>query len=224
MMRLYKDQGGLTLVELLIALVITAFLTTIVVSFSVDKLEQNAMQATQYQLLTNAETGLSRIGTDIRIASAADDNNRYQDPYSPGAPTNELSWASNSSTLILAVAATDNKNNVLWSDAKDYVSDKNDIIYYLSNGTIYRRVLADSISGNSAITTCPAAHATSVCPADGDILDHVTSFSVEYFNNENQQVKPSDARSIQLSVTLSVSKYNRNISANYTTRMVFRNC
>ena len=223
MIQLHTDENGLSLIELLIALLLTAALTTLVVSFSVDKLEQNAMQSTQYQLLTNAETGLDRIGTDIRIASAADDNNRYQDPYAPGAPSNELSWASNSTTLILAIAATDSKHNILWSDAKDYVSDKNDIIYYLSNGHIYRRVLADAVSGNSVVTTCPAADATASCPADADILDNVTSFSVEYFNSENQQVTPSNARSIQLSVTLSVSKYNQNISASYTTRMVFRN-
>jgi type II secretory pathway component PulJ len=223
MMHIYKDEGGVSLIELLIALILTAALTTLVVSFSVDKLEQNAIQNTQYVLLTNAQTGLDRIGSDIRIASAADDNNRYQDPYSPGAPSNELSWASNSTTLILAVAATDSRNNVLWSDAQDYVSDKNDVIYYLSNGSIYRRVLADPVSGNAATTTCPTAHATTACPADSDVLDNVTSFSVEYFNSDNQQVTPSNARSIQLSVTLSVSKYNQNITANYTTRMVFRN-
>jgi type II secretory pathway component PulJ len=223
MMHIYKDEGGVSLIELLIALILTAALTTLVVSFSVDKLEQNAIQNTQYVLLTNAQTGLDRIGSDIRIASAADDNNRYQDPYSPGAPSNELSWASNSTTLILAVAATDSRNNVLWSDAQDYVSDKNDVIYYLSNGSIYRRVLADPVSGNAATTTCPTAHATAACPADSDVLDNVTSFSVEYFNSDNQQVTPSNARSIQLSVTLSVSKYNQNITANYTTRMVFRN-
>ena len=223
MIHLHDDESGLSIIELAIALAITAFLMTIVVSFSVDKLEQNTIQNTQYQLLTNAETGLDRISADVRVASAEDDNNRYQDPYAPSAPSNELSWASNGTTLILATAATDNKNNVLWSDAQDYVSDKNDIIYYLKNGSIYRRMLADPVAGNAASTTCPPANATAACPADSDILDNVSSFSVEYFNSENQQVTPSNARSIQLSVILSVSKYNQNITANYTTRMVFRN-
>lgn len=223
MIHLHSEQSGLTIIELLIALVITAFLTTIVVSFSVDKLEQNSIQNTQYQLLTNAETGLDRITTDIRVASAADDNNRYQDPNAPGAPANELSWASNSGTLILATAATDSQGNIIWSDSKDYVSAKNNIIYYLNKGSIYRRVLADSVSGNSAITSCPASDATASCPADSDILDNVSSFSVEYFNSEDQQVDPADARSIQVSVVLNVRKYNQNISASYTTRMVFRN-
>jgi type II secretory pathway pseudopilin PulG len=220
---LRQAEDGLTLIELGIALVITAALATIVVGFSIDKLQQSTLQDTKYQLLTNAEDGLDRMATDVRIASAADDNNRYQDPYSPGAPANELSWASSSSTLILAIAATGSNHTIIFDDVHDYDSAKNNIIYYLSGGSIYRRVLADPVSGNTATTTCPLAHATSTCPADSDVLDNVSSFSVQYYNNQNQQVTPSSARSIQLSVQLLVHKYNQNITTSYTTRMVFRN-
>ncbi|HEY4160518.1 MAG TPA: prepilin-type N-terminal cleavage/methylation domain-containing protein [Candidatus Saccharimonadales bacterium] len=223
MRRLQGNESGLTIIELSIALTITAILTTIVVGYSVDNLEQSTIQNTKYQLLSNAETGLDTIAGDIRVASAADDNNRYQDPYAPGAPSNELSWASGSSTLILAIAATDQNRDIIFDDAHDYDSAKNNVIYYLSGTTVYRRVLADAVAGNAAVTTCPAAHTTSTCPADGDILDNVKSFSVQYYDNQNQQVTPSNARSIQLSVTLSINKYNQNITTSYTTRMVFRN-
>lgn len=223
MISLRHDERGLTLIELSIALTITAVLATIVIGFSVDKLQQSTIQQTQYQLLTNAETGLGTIANDIRIANAADDNNRYQDPYSPGAPTNELSWASNSNTVVLAIAATDSNRNILWQDAHDYISYKNNVIYYLNGTTIYRRVLADSVSGNASKTTCPPANATASCPADGDILDNVSSFSVQYYNSQNQQVDPASARSIQLSVNLLVHEYGQNITSTYTTRMVFRN-
>jgi Tfp pilus assembly protein PilW len=223
MTNLRHNQSGLTIVELSIALSITVVLLGIVVGFSVDKLQQTNIQNFQYQLLSNAQRGLDTITNDIRIASAADDNNRYMDPYAPGAPTNELSWASNTTTLVLAIAAKDNHRNIIFDDAHDYVSAKNNAIYYLSGRSVYRRELADSVTGNTATTTCPAAHATSSCPADSDLLDNVSSFSIKYYNDQNQQVTPSNARSIQLSVTLLVHKYNRNITANYTTRMVFRN-
>ena len=221
--RLRLGESGLTIVELSIALVITAVLATLVVGFSVDKLEQSTIQNTRYQLLTDAQTGLDTIANDVRIANAADDNNRYQDPYAPGAPGNELSWASGSNTLVLAVAAKDNSGNIIFEDAHDYVSAKNNVIYYLSGTTLYRRTLADSVTGNTAVTTCPAVHATAACPADGDILDNISSFSVQYYNNQNQQVDPASARSVQLDVQLSVHKYDQNITASYTTRMVFRN-
>jgi prepilin-type N-terminal cleavage/methylation domain-containing protein len=223
MTRPLTNESGLTLVELLIALVVTGILATILIGFSVDKLEQSDMQGIQYQLLTNAETGLDTISNDIRVANAADDNNRYQDPNSPGAPTNELSWASNSSTLVLATAAETSNRSIIFEDAHDYVSDKNNVIYFLQNGTVYRRVLADPVSGNAAVTTCPASDATASCPADSIILSNVSAFTVQYYNSQNQQVTPSNARSIQLSATLSVNKYGQNMSASYTTRMVFRN-
>jgi type II secretory pathway component PulJ len=220
---LSSEESGLTIIELLIALVITAFLATIMITFSVDKLEQGTIQSAQYQLLTNAETGLDTVSNDIRIANSADDTNTYQDPNSPGAPTNELSWSSNSTTLVLSVAAENSQHQILFQDPSDYVSYKNNIIYYLNGTTLYRRVLADSISGNSAQTSCPPSDATASCPSDSPVLSNVSSFSIQYYNDQNQQVDPSDARSIQLSVTLLENKYNQNITTSYTTRMVFRN-
>ncbi len=221
--QLGESQAGLTLVELLIALILTAALSGLIISFSVDKLEQSAIQTMRYDLLTNAETGLNRVTNDIRIASDADTNNRWQDPYSPGAPSNELSWQSNSSTLVLAIAAVDNKNNIIFDDAHDYVSAKNNIIYYVQNGSLYRRVLAAPVSGNAAVTTCPPIDATTSCPADADVLDNVSSFSIQYYDSNGTVTTPVDAHSVQLNVTLSENKFGQNISVQYATRMVFRN-
>lgn len=223
MRRMRADQSGLTIVELSIALVITAILATIIVGFSADKLEQSTIQSTRYSLLTDAETGLDTIAQDVRIASAADDNNRWQDVNSPGAPANELSWASNSTTLVLAIAAQNSSRGIIFDDAHDYDSAKNNVIYYLNGTSLYRRVLADSVSGNAAVTTCPPSKVTGNCPADGDILDNVSSFSIQYLDGQNQQVTPSSAHAIQLSVTLRETKYSQSITTSYTTRMVFRN-
>lgn len=218
-----RDETGLTIVELSIALTITAVLSTIIIGFSVDKLQQSSLQTMQYELLTNAENGLNTITNDIRLATSADDNNRWQDANSPGAPSNELSWQSDGDTLVLATAAQDSSGAIIFDDVHDYVSAKNNVVYYLSGGSLYRRILADPVSGNSAMTTCPASLVTANCPGDKDVLDNVNSFSVQYFNGQNQQVDPAAAHSVQLTVLLKQHKYNQDITANYTTRMVFRN-
>lgn len=223
MKQLRGNQSGLTIPELIIALAITAVLTTLVVSFSVDKLQQSSLQNYKYELLTTAQSGLDQIANDVRVASAADTNNRWQDANAPGAPANQLSWASNSTTLILAIAAQDKNHNIIFDDAHDYVSAKNNVIYFLSGGSVYRRVLAESVTGNTAATTCPASKATASCRADGQVLQNVSAFSVQYYDGENQIVTPSNAHSVQLSVTLKVHKYNQDVSVSYTTRMVFRN-
>lgn len=217
------DQTGVTIVELLIALILTAAVFTVIIDFSIDKLADSAKQNIKYQLLTNAETGLNRVANDIRLATSADDNNRWEDTYAPGAPSDLLSWQSNTSTLILAIAAVDSSNNVIFDDAHDYVSAKNNVIYYVSNGTLYRRTLAAPNTGNTAVTTCPPARATTSCPADRDILDNVTSFSLQYYGSDGTTTTPTNAHSVQLNVTLLQHKYRQDISVQYSTRMVFRN-
>lgn len=217
------NQAGVTMVELLIALVLTAAVFTVIIDFSIDKLADSAKQNIKYELLTNAETGLNRVANDIRLATSADENNRWADDNAPGAPTDPLSWQSNTSTLVLAMAAVDSSNNVIFDDAHDYVSAKNNIIYYVSNGTLYRRTLAAPNSGNTAITTCPPASATSSCPADREVLDNVTSFSIAYYGSDGTTTIPTSAHSVQLNVTLLEHKYRQDISVQYSTRMVFRN-
>lgn len=216
-------QSGMTLVELNVALVITTMLVAVIVSFALDKLRQSSLQMTQDSLLTTAETGLNVVANDVRLSTLAETNNRWQDQNAPSAPSNLLSWASGSTTLVLATAAQNSSRTVLFDDAHNYVSSKNNVIYFVKSGTLYKRILAAPVTGNAAKTTCPAASATSSCPADRTILTNVTSFSVQYYDGDNQIVAPANARSVQLSVTLSKPQYGETPSVSYTTRMVFRN-
>ena len=221
---LRQNQQGLTIVELSIALTVTAILMTVVVAFSVDRLRQSDLQSIKYQQLTTAQTGVDQILTDVRVASNAADNNAVQDPNAPGAPANQLSWTSDSTHLVLSTAATDANHNVLWQDSLDYVSYKNNIVYFLSGTTLYRRVLANtSASGNAAVTTCPAANATATCPADHIVLNNVQTFNVQYLNSVNDTVGPSSARSIKVTVQLQNNRYGQVISTGYSAQMVFRN-
>lgn len=217
------NQSGMTLVELLIALVITGLLMTVIVGFSTDKLRDSALQGAKNDLLTNAQTGLNRVTNDIRLANSADDQNRWSDNNAPGAPGDLYSWNSSASVLILAIAAQDSSGNILFDDAHDYVSAKNNSIYYVSNGTLWRRTLAAPKTGNAATTSCPSSTANATCPADRRVLDDVSDFQVTYYDGSDQQVDPSSARSIKLQVTLTRHVYGQNITVSYTTRMVFRN-
>jgi len=217
------DQRGVTIVELAVALVLTTIMVGIIIGFAVDKQQQSSQQTIKNDLLTNAETGLNTVANDIRLSARADDNNRWQDANAPGAPSNQLSWQSNGNTLVLATAAQDSNHNILFDDVHDYVTTKNNYVYFVSNHTLYKRTLAASKAGNAAKTTCPASLATSTCPADKEILDNVNSFAIQYYDGDNQTVTPSNARSVQLTVQLLVHKYNQDFTTDYTTRMVFRN-
>jgi len=222
---LHQDskEAGFTVVELVIAMVVLVMVTGAVITFSVGKTIEAARVSTRADLLTNAQIGLDRMANDIRLSSKADDANRWPDSHSPTSPGSDYGWQSNTSTLVLATSAQTSDGTILFDDKADYITTKNNYVYYLSGSTLYKRILAAAVSGNSAVTTCPPASATSTCPADKMVLTDVNSFSIKYYDTLNQQVDPASARSIQLTVQLKVTTFGQPIIANYTTRMVFRN-
>lgn len=213
----------MTLVEVTITLILVVAISSVVMGFSVDKIRQSTQQTIKYNLLSDAEKGLNTVTNDIRLSSRADDANRWQDNNAPLAPGDKLSWKSNASTLVLAVAAQKTGGTIIFDDVHNYVSAKNNHIYYLKDKTLYRRTLAAPVTGNTAVTTCPPASSTGSCPSDKTIMENVTSFSISYYDGANQVVTPSNARSVSLSVAMSVNRYGQDISVKYTTRMVFRN-
>lgn len=222
-MKTQTNQAGFTLLELLVSLVIMTILSLTLASFIATWLEASTMAQARSNLLTNAETALDTITTDIRLSGDADLNNRWPDPNAPGAPSNQLSWQSTGTTLVLAKAAVDANNNIIFSDQDEYISQKDNEVYYLSGSTLYRRTIASPDANDAAKTTCPPASASSSCPADKTVATGVTNFSVQYYDANDALVAPDSARSIQLAITMSSVQNGETINASYATRMVFRN-
>lgn len=214
---------GFTLVEVVITIGLTALLMGVIITFMTNSIAQYAKTEARSSLLNEAQAGLDLIGNDIRLSGSADANNRISDDNAPNAPDDKFSWESDQDTLILATAVTNNSDEIIFADPALYISEKNNNIYYLSNGTLYKRTLSANVADNSVTTTCPPASANQTCPADKKLLSNVEIFTIKYINDQNQEVIPSNARSIELYVKLSKPQYNQPISVEYSTRMVFRN-
>jgi prepilin-type N-terminal cleavage/methylation domain-containing protein len=221
--RLVQKSGGFTLVELLITLAVISILSLGLATFIATWLQTSSLAQARSNLLSNAETALDTINTDIQLSGSADLNNRWPDDNAPNAPTDQFSWKSDGSTLVLAKIAVDGSNNAIFSDPAKYITQKDNEIYYLSGQTLYRRTIASPDSNDAAKTTCPPAEASASCPADKTIATGVSNFSVGYYDANENSVSPSNARSIQLSITLTSTASGHTISASYNTRMVFRN-
>jgi len=214
---------GFTIVELLITMLVMGMVVTIIMNFMANGLVNSAIQGARSDLLFEAQTALDLAQNDIRLSAAAEDDNRWQDANAPSAPSNLFSWHSDGTTVILATAAQDNAGGILFEDAHKYITVKDNYIFFVRSGVLYKRVLAAPVTTNGTKTSCPAAKATANCPADKTLLHNVKSFSVRYLNGQNQTVSPPDARSVELSVQLKTTKYRHDITAAYTTRTVFRN-
>lgn len=216
-------ENGFTLVEALVSLVVTTAVVLILTNFMLGGVQQSSIALGRDNMTKETEQSLDLMTNDIRVSANADENNRWQDPNSPGGSGNQFGWQSNGTTLVLATAAKDKSGNVIFSDPANYITEKNNIVYFVQNGTLYKRVIADPVTGNAAVSTCPAADANSSCPADTELLHNITAFSITYMNGQNQSVTPTDARAIQVHVTVTKDVFKQPVSADYTTRMVFRN-
>jgi prepilin-type N-terminal cleavage/methylation domain-containing protein len=215
-------RKGFTLLEVLVATMITSMVLILVVNFMITTFVNNAVDTARADLLREAQLTLDTIGRDIRLSAIADQQNRWPDENAPDAPTDEYSWVSDVDTLVLATAAFDSSNTILFSDSLHYVTNKNNNVFFVSDGVLYKRVLADPVAENTADTTCPPDPPDS-CPDDIAMVDTVLDFTVRYFDNQDNEVTPTEARSIELSLDLQKERFGRTIDATYSTRTVFRN-
>lgn len=209
---------------MLVATAVTSLMIILIMTFLVNTLARNATDTARADLLREAQLTLDVMNKDIRLSANVDSINRWEDANSPNAAaTNGFGWESDESTLILATAANDTDKNVLFSDVTHYITFKDNVIYYLNNGSLYKRTLAGEVNNNAASTTCPQAAATAACPADRRLVNNVSSFDVRYLNGDGNDVDPDQARLVEAEIRLEAVKYGRSITAEYKTRMVFRN-
>lgn len=220
MRRTRLQQKGFTIVEALIGITVTVILLMIIMNFMANYFRQHAISTTKANLLSDSQKTLDIIGEDIRLSAAADQQNRWPDAYAPNS-TNQYSWQSDGDTLILATAVEDTDGNIIFADASQYISEKNNNIYFVSNNRLYKRTLASPVEANQSVTTCPSG--TDICPADELLAEHVQSFSIRYLSATEDEVLPTAARAVELHLLLSKRQFGKDISAQYTTRMVFRN-
>ena len=222
-MRIKLDARGLTIVELLVVISVTTILIVVVTGFMMVNLRESTLATARGNMLRETQQSLDLAANDIRLSANADANNRWADVNSPSGASNQFSWQSNSTNLVLAAAAEKSDGTVIFADAKNYITEKNNIVYFVKNGTLYKRTIASPVANNRDKTTCPINLASASCPADKELLQNVSAFTISYKDGQNNNVTPTDARSIELNVTTNKQIYSKYLSVSYKTRMVFRN-
>lgn len=216
-------QRGFTIIELIVAVSVVSVIGLLVIGFltdgSTDSLRSIARTDLQYQ----SQVALDIANKDIKYASGATTNNAWPDAHSPGAPSNLYSWQSDGDTLVLASPATNASGAYLYADPATYLPHKNNIVYFVQSGNLYRRMIAAAVPGNSAVTTCPEASASPACPADMLVSPDVNGFTVNYLDGSNNPVAPTGAHALKLDLQLRQITGAQTIETSYTIHVVFRN-
>lgn len=219
-----KKQQGYTIVELLVAITISSMLLVGIMTFLVNSIAGNAVREARADLLREAQLALDVMVKDIRLSANVDENNRWEDENSPNAEAmNGLGWTSDGDTLVLATAVESTDGGIIFQDETHYITEKNNLVYYVEDGVLYKRTIAADVPNNKSTTSCPPDKATSSCPADRLSVKDVESLQFRYYDAENNEVDPSQARSVEVTLALRAVKYGRDVNVSYTTRSVFRN-
>lgn len=223
-----RDQAGYTLLELIMAATIIGILALIVSEFYVSRLIDYARNETIIVLQTNTKQALTSLERDTKSAQAVLATNQWPDPNGPSG--NQFGWTSTTgspSVLVLAVPARTTTNALIYTDANTHAALQTDnVIYYVDSAkkTLYRRVIANPVSGNSAKTTCPPAIANASCPPDAKIIEDVANLQVTYFDsNDAATASVGSAYSLNATLTQSRAKYGRTFTNSLTSRASLRN-
>jgi prepilin-type N-terminal cleavage/methylation domain-containing protein len=210
-------QDGFTLVELIIVSAMVGVLALVISQFYSNRLTDYAREFATTQLQANTKQALETMERDIKSAQYVEANNNLTDAYNSGG------WTTGTSVLVLQVPAQNSSGTPIYIDGFHTTIWSNEVIYYVTDGILYRRLIANSnATGNSAISTCPAG--TSGCPADAKVIENVASMSLSYFDDSNAVTSlPSLVHIVQATLTQSRSVFGRTYTSTLTTSATLRN-
>jgi prepilin-type N-terminal cleavage/methylation domain-containing protein len=193
-----NDESGFTLPELISVLAVSAIFVALILYFGISYWRYSAL------LESDLDTFVSRLNAQdiIREFVGTSDGlitqNSIQDAHAnnpdPVAGANywvtihavpgTLSAASGSTTPVLYFRrlSINTSNAIIMNGTQPY---EDEYVLYLNGTTrqlLLRTLANSSATDNKAKTSCPAAIATTACPADKIVLENVASLDATYYS------------------------------------------
>ncbi len=216
-----NDQDrGFTLVEVLISLSIAGVLSGILFMVTYYFYANMMQNNTATQMTLDTQIVLRSLTEDIRLADKINTTNIIADSNQPGGWTT----SNPSSILIISDPAVNSSNQIIYDEATGYPY-RNENIYFVQNGTLYKRTLKNTdASGNVAVTTCPTSTASSSCPPDKAFSTYVSNLQFSFYDATDTSTADAElARSVSYTVSMSATVYGRAMSTTNNTRATMRN-
>jgi prepilin-type N-terminal cleavage/methylation domain-containing protein len=227
------NQRGYTLIEMLVAISISTLLILLVGYFATNSIVSTNQDYNKTLVLTNAKEAVGIVARQVRLARSVLSSNGVPDDNAPGAPGNKFSWSgaasASNATLVLAVPSLDSSGNIMFVDPTHTSVYTDNVIFYLDSSSkrLYRRWLVNDVAaaaGSKQKTTCPPALATSICPADADVVDDVANLGTIYLDGGGNPItNPANTEAVNFTVTETRAISGRTYSGTYSTIATLRN-
>ncbi len=216
-----QAQAGFTIAELMIATAIIGLLIVpamLVILYFYGATIQNSAQA---QLAVESQNVLRSIVEELRVSSGVRDSNTITDPNEPSG-----GWTTSNASLVLIISspATDLSNNYI-TDPNTGGPYQNELVYFATGGTLYKRYLANSgATGNRNRTSCPAASASSTCPADIVLSNHFKTMTFTFYDQDGSTTTTlANARSVLMDIQMEEKVFGRTMNFQNKIRVTLRN-
>jgi prepilin-type N-terminal cleavage/methylation domain-containing protein len=219
MIKLRRKKQGFTIIELLIAVSVASIASILILSAFVFMYGSLLREQSRAQMVLESQVFLKRMVDDIRVANQMLTTNSLADAYDPVG-----GWVTSdpANILVLTQPATNASKDFIFDSSTGYPY-QNEVVYFGSGTSMYRRTLANSnATGNATITTCPAN--TAGCQGDIKLLDNLQNMLFVFYDvNDAVTTVPENARSVELSVNLTKRVYGESITISNKTRVTLRN-
>ena len=156
-----------------------------------------------------------RYGAGVRQSATIADAN---------APASGWDTSNTDFVIVVAVPASDSDRNYIIdpSTGSPYM---NELVYFKSGKTLYKRVLANpAATGNSLKTSCPESLASSTCPADRKLVGNVNTMVFTLYDQDDAvTADPLLARSVKIELGLQKDTFGTPLSYDNNVRITLRN-
>lgn len=215
------DQSGLTIFELMISVAIASAIITVLFSISLGFFGSTIRSQVTAEMAIDSHFMLRAVIEDLRLGNSIGATSALTDPNAPGG-----GWVTSDAdnVLIINLPATTTSNDIIYdNNTGDPYS--NEYIYFVENGTFYKRHLKNtSAVGNKTNTTCPATAASSTCPADRKYSAYVDDMTLTFYDENNDvTTNVSTARSVNVGLLMSRKVFGQTITFNNSIVTKLRN-
>lgn len=214
-----KNQSGFTITELLVSVAISSVMAFSILYLTVYFMGDLYRARASAELAIESQTLLRTIVEDVRLADSLKSTNANADPQA-------TVWATNdpSNVMIIALPALDSSRDIIY-DSTTTLPYVNEVVYHTNGSSMYRRVLIDpSATGNISVTQCPEAIVTSTCPPEKLFTENLDDLTFTFYDSTDTTTSDAtQARSVQITVSLSKKIYGKEVAFSNTIRTTLRN-
>lgn len=217
----HLNSKGFTLAEVIIAMTVAVIMAGVLFTVTF-RFFASAIQSQQTaELALESQTLLGQMVEDLRLSAGMRTTNQLPDAHQPSGGW-QASDANN--VMLITTPAIDSSRNIIYDSETGYPYE-NELIYFVSARTMYKRVLKNTAAtGNQAVTNCPQAQSSTACPADRIFSENVDNIEYTMYDSTNTVVTdPTQAHSVALTIHLSRNVFGKTISLSNTMRVTQRN-